>query len=212
APDVAHVPGRLNDVARARLALRPDHRRALGDPAQRLAQVRRAAYERHRERPLVDVVRLVRWGKNLRLIDVIHPDGLQHLRFDEMADPAFGHYRDRYGRDDAVDHVGVAHPRDTALDPDVGWHAFQRHHRDGAGVFGDLRVLGGDHVHDHAALEHVRHAPLDPLGAGHRYGRRLRGAVPGAGPSVRSGVGGVGGAMDRHGSSLRRSRALIPPW
>ena len=52
----AHVRDRVDDVARAGLALRADHRRALGDAAQRLAEVRAAADERHRELPLVDVV------------------------------------------------------------------------------------------------------------------------------------------------------------
>ena len=64
-----------------------------------------------------------------------------------------------------VDHVRVAHPRDAALRPDVGGHALQRHHRDRAGVLGDLRLLGRDHVHDHAALEHLGHPALDARGA-----------------------------------------------
>ena len=63
APDVAEdraqVAHRLDDVAGAGLALRADQARALADAPQRLAEVRRAAHERHRERPLVDVVRLV---------------------------------------------------------------------------------------------------------------------------------------------------------
>jgi hypothetical protein len=53
------VPNGLDHVARAGLALGADHRRALGDPPERLAQVPRAAHERDRERPLVDVVLLV---------------------------------------------------------------------------------------------------------------------------------------------------------
>src|SRR4051794_17772643 len=56
AEDGAHVRDRVDDVAGARLALRPDHRGALGDAAQRLAEVRAAADERDRERPLVDVM------------------------------------------------------------------------------------------------------------------------------------------------------------
>ena len=63
------------------------------------------------------------------------------------------------------DHVGVAHPRDATLRADVGGHALQRHHRDGAGVLGDLRLLGRDHIHDHAALEHLGHPPLHARGA-----------------------------------------------
>ena len=56
AEDRAHVGDRVDDVARAGLALRADHRRALGDAPQRLAEVRRAADERDREGLLVDVV------------------------------------------------------------------------------------------------------------------------------------------------------------
>ena len=53
APDVipqrAHVAHGLDDVAGAGLALRADHRRALADAPQRLAQVAAAAHERHLE-------------------------------------------------------------------------------------------------------------------------------------------------------------------
>ena len=51
-PQVAH---RLDDVAAAGLALGADHRGALADPPQRLAEVARAADERHAEGVLVDV-------------------------------------------------------------------------------------------------------------------------------------------------------------
>ena len=60
AEDRPHVRDGVDDVAGARLALRPDHRGALGDPAQRLAEVRAAADERDGELPLVDVVGGVR--------------------------------------------------------------------------------------------------------------------------------------------------------
>ena len=85
--------------------------------------------------------------------------------------------------DDPVDHVGVAHPRDAALDPDVGRDALKRHDRDRARVLGDLRLLRSDDIHDHAALEHVGHAALDALGAGDTGGAPS--GVPGVGvPSV----------------------------
>src|SRR5438309_2794954 len=58
--ECAHVTYGLHDVARARLALRPDHRRALADAPERLAQVARAANERDAEGELVDVEVLVR--------------------------------------------------------------------------------------------------------------------------------------------------------
>jgi hypothetical protein len=57
---------------RPRLALRADHRGALADAAQRFAEVRRPAHERDLVGPLVDVVRLVGRGQDLRLVDVIH--------------------------------------------------------------------------------------------------------------------------------------------
>ena len=89
--DLAHVPGRLDDVAGAGLALGADHRGALGEPAQRLAEVGRAADERHGERPLVDVVGLVGRRQHLGLVDVVDADGLQHLGLDEVPDPGLGH-------------------------------------------------------------------------------------------------------------------------
>src|SRR3954451_2358387 len=56
AADPAQVADRLDDVAGAGLALGADHRRALADAAERLAEVGRAAYEGNLEAPLVDVV------------------------------------------------------------------------------------------------------------------------------------------------------------
>ncbi len=55
-------------------------------------------------------------------------------------------------------------------DADVGRNALERHHGDGAGLLGDLRLVGVDHVHDHAALQHLCEAALDPHrpGLGHR--------------------------------------------
>ena len=56
---------------------------------------------------------------------------------------------------------------------DVGGHPLERHDGDGAGVLGDLRLLGGDDVHDDAALELLGHAALDAVGAGGRGSRAL---------------------------------------
>ena len=147
-------------------------------PAQRLTEVGGAADERHGERPLVDVVGLVGRREHLGLVDVVDAERLQHLCLDEVTDARLGHDRDRDGGDDAVDHVGVAHPGDAALGPDVGGHALERHHGDGAGILGDLGLVGGDDVHDDAALEHLGHAALDAGGAGAAAfpsGRTLRG-------------------------------------
>jgi hypothetical protein len=50
---------------------------------------------------------------------------------------------------------------DSALGADVRGDALERHHRAGAGVLGDPRLLGGRDVHDHAALEHLGEPRLD---------------------------------------------------
>jgi len=83
-----------------------------------------------------------------------------------MSDAGLGHHRDRHRRNDPVDHVGVAHPRNAALCADVSRHPLEGHDGDGARVLGDLGLLGCHDVHDHAALEHLGHATLDPRGTG----------------------------------------------
>ncbi len=155
---------RVDDVAGAGLALGADHRRALADPAQRLTEVGRAADERHLERPLVDVVDLVGRGQDLGLVDVVDLERLEHLRLGEVADPGLGHDRDRHRLLNAPDHLRIGHPGHAAVTADVGGNALQRHHGGGAGVLGDLGLLGRDHIHDHAALEHLGEAGLDGEG------------------------------------------------
>ena len=71
AGDLAHVADRLDHVAGAGLALGADHRRPLAEPAQRLAEVGRAADERNLEGELVDVIALVGRGQHLGLVDVV---------------------------------------------------------------------------------------------------------------------------------------------
>ena len=73
AQDGPEVPDGLHDVAGAGLALGPDHRRALRDPPEGLAEVGRPAHERDVERPLVDVVRLVGGSQDFALVDVVDP-------------------------------------------------------------------------------------------------------------------------------------------
>ena len=170
APDVAgdrtEVADRLDDVAGARLALRTDHRGTLGDSTERLAEVGRTADERHVERELVDVVRLIGGGEHLGLVDEVDAERLDDLRFDEVPDTHLGHHGDRHGGLDPLDHLGIAHPCDTTIAADVGGYPFERHHGDRPGVLRDRCLLGGDDVHDDAALHHLGQSTLDRERAG----------------------------------------------
>ena len=114
-------------------------------------------------------LRLVGRGQHLGLVDVVHAERFEHLGLDEVADPGLRHHRDRDGVHDPLDHRRVAHAGDAAGGADVGGNALEGHDGDGAGVLGDLGVLGRDDVHDDAALEHLGE-PL--LG---RPGRRFDG-------------------------------------
>jgi hypothetical protein len=155
---VAH---RLDDVPAAGLALGADHGRALADATQRLAQIPAAADEGRAVGVLVDVVLLVGGGEHLGLVDEVHAELLEHARLHEVADAHLRHHRDRYHALDPLDHRDRAHASHAALAPDVRRHAFERHHRNGAGILGDLRLLGRGDVHDDAALEHLGQPDLD---------------------------------------------------
>ena len=152
----AHVAHSLDDVAGARLALGTNHGRALGDTAQRLAQVLRAAHERHVELVLVDVVHVVGGAEHFGFVDVVDFDGLQDAGFGNMADAHLRHDRDGHGLLNALDHGRVAHAGDATGRANIGRNALERHHRACARVLRDLSLLGGGDVHDHATLEHLR--------------------------------------------------------
>lgn len=175
----------LDDVAGAGLALGADHRGALGDTAQGLTEVGGATDEGGGEGPLVGVVDLVGRGEHLGLVDVVDAEGLEHLGLDEVADAGLRHDRDGHGLDDALDHVRVGHTGHATVLADVGRDALQGHDGHGAGVLGDLRLLGVDHVHDHTALELLGHTALHARGAG--FGR-----LGGVGERARHGVTSLG--------------------
>ena len=161
ADHAAQVAHRLDDVAAARLALGADHRRALADAAQRLAEVARAAHEGRAEVVLPDVVLVVGRRQHLALVDEVDAERLEHARLDEVADAHLRHHRDRDRALDALDHLdrrtcaprrlpcGCRRARARAPSPR------------GAGVLGDLRLLGRGDVHDHAALQHLGEADLE---------------------------------------------------
>jgi hypothetical protein len=91
---------------------------------------------------------LISGSKYLTLIYIVRSDGLNNLRFNEMADTDFCHDGNRHGLNDLVDKcritllygqhfyilnqfdTGAYHAGYTAVSANVGWNAFQRH--DGA--------------------------------------------------------------------------------
>ncbi len=151
----AGMPDSLDHVTGAGLALGADHGSAFADAAQSLAQVAAAAYERHFEIVLQDVILLIRGSQHFRLVDVVDPDGFQDLRFNEMTDPAFGHDRDGDRIHDPEDQVGVRHARHAALGAYIRRDTFQRHDGTRTRILCDLGMFGGDNVHDDAAFEHL---------------------------------------------------------
>ena len=153
--DEPHVADGLHDVARSGLAFRADHRRALCNAAQRLAQIACSAYERHLELRLVDVVDVVGGGEDLGLVDVVDVDRLEHLCLDEVADAALRHDGDAHGLLDAANHRGVAHAAHATGGTDVGGDALERHDGARARLLCDFCLLWRGHVHNHASLEHL---------------------------------------------------------
>ncbi len=98
------------------------------------------------------MVLLVRRREHLGLIDVVDPHRFENLGFYEMADADLGHHRDADGIHDLLDQGRVAHARHTTVGANICGNAFERHHGDGARLFGDASMFGGDHVHDHPAF------------------------------------------------------------
>ena len=162
----AHMAHGLDHVTGARLTLRTDHRSALLNAAQRLAEVLRAAHERHVEFALVDVVDVIRGGEHLRLVDVINLNGLQNTRLGNVADTHLRHHRNRHGLLNALDHRRVAHTAYATGGADVSRNALQRHDGARAGIFGNACLLGCGHIHDHTALEHLRQVPVEFVASG----------------------------------------------
>ena len=121
--------------------------------------------------------------------------------------------------------AGSRHAGDAAGRADVGRDALERHDGDGAGILGDLGLLGRDDVHDDAALEHLGEALLGRPGgrfdghvgsdsSGGSRSVRRPGLAPGSSP-VR--VGRAPRARDyrtastraRHGGGCRRGLSGI---
>lgn len=155
AVDEPHMADGLDNVTRAGLAFRANHRRAFGDSPQGLSEVARAAHEGHGERGLVDMVDVVGRAQDLRLVYVVYLDGLQDLRFGEMPNAALRHDGNAHGVLDSANHGGIAHTADASRRPDVCRDALEGHDRAGPGFLGDERLLGRGHVHDDATFEHL---------------------------------------------------------
>ncbi len=158
-PDMPHG---FDDVARTRLALGTNHRRAFGNAPQGFAEIARAAHKRHLEVPLIDVVLFIGRCQDFALVDIIDAEGFEDARFREMPDARFCHHGNRNRRHDLADLADRRHARHTAFFPDIRRDALQRHHSDGAGLLGDHGLFGVDDVHNDAAFQHFRQSDFEP--------------------------------------------------
>jgi hypothetical protein len=155
-----------DDVAGAGFALGADHGRALGDAAQSLAQVARAADKGRGEGVLVDVMGLVGGGEDLALVDEVDAQLLEDLRLGEVADAGLGHDGNGDGLDDLFDERGLGHAGHAAFGANHGGNALESHDGGCAGLFGDARLLDVHHVHDDAAFEHLGEADFEAQAGG----------------------------------------------
>jgi hypothetical protein len=155
------MPDGLHHVAGARLPLGADHCRSLTDAPQGLPQVPGPADKGDLELTLVNVVLFVGGGQDLALVNEIHPQRFQNLRFHEMADAAFGHHRDGDGLHNLQNLLRVGHAGHAALGANIRGHPLQGHHRTGTRLFGDPGLLGVRHIHNDSALQHLGQTPLD---------------------------------------------------
>ena len=77
----------LNNVARARFALRTDERSTLRNPTERFTQVSCTAHKGNLEGMLIDVVFFIRGRQDLGLVDVVNANSLENLFIPES--PSF---------------------------------------------------------------------------------------------------------------------------
>ena len=151
----SHVTHSLNDIARTRLTLGANHRGALGNTAQRLAQVFGSTDKGHVKLGLVDMIDVIGRTQHLALVDIVNLNGLQDLSLSNMADTALRHHGDAHSLLDATNHLGVTHTADTACGTDIGRDTFKGHHGTGTGCLGNPGLFRSSHVHDNTTLQHL---------------------------------------------------------
>ena len=145
----------LDDVAGSRFALGADHGGAFFDTAEGFAEVTGSADERHFEFAFVDMENVVGGGEYFAFVDIVNFDGFEELCFDKVTDTALGHHGDGNGVLDALDHLGVAHARDSACGADVGRDTFKCHDCGGTGCFCNFCLFRGGHIHDDSTFKHL---------------------------------------------------------
>ena len=154
------MPHRLDNVPGACFALGADHGRTLANAAQSFTEIASAADERHLVRPLTDMMLLVRRCQHFALVDVVHAQRFQHLRFGKVANARLRHHRYGHGAHDLLDDLHRRHTGHAAFLADIRRHTLERHHGGRARVLGDFGLVRRGDVHDHATLQHLRQAYL----------------------------------------------------
>ncbi len=107
------------------------------------------------------MVFVVGGSEHFGFVDEIDLHRFEHAGLDKVSDPAFGHDRNCHRAFDFFDHIQIGHAGHAALSANIGRHPLERHHCRGAGVFGDLGLLGVGDIHDDTAFEHFRQTDFD---------------------------------------------------
>ena len=89
------------------------------EPTHRFSQIACAANEGNGENSFVHMELFVGGCEDLALIDEIHFQSLEHLRFGKMSDAALGHHGNGHRFLYCPYHCRVRHPRDAAVFADV---------------------------------------------------------------------------------------------
>ena len=150
-----HVGNSLNHITCSWLTLGTDHGSTLSNTAERLAQVLGTTNEWHVELSLVDVINIISWREHLALVDIVDFDSLKNLSLSEVTDAALSHYRDRNSLLNTLNHLRVAHTRNTTCCTDVSWNTFQSHYCACTCCLCDSCLFRSCYVHNHTTLEHL---------------------------------------------------------
>ena len=109
---------------------------------------------------------LVGGGEHLGFVDVINAKCFKNLRFDKVTDAGLRHNGNRHRSLDSLDHLGVTHAGDSAVNANICRNPLKRHDGTRTSILCNPSLLRIDYIHDDSTAEHLGESTLDELGAG----------------------------------------------